>query len=562
VTAAVAIKPPAGPSLSELRHSLLSGRAAGWVEDSHRDPASFWRGVGPLLLSGPSGSARSSLFERYNLFHELCARHAERGRLAFAELDPSSGFVDSSYAAVLERAACLAAAWKGQGVAPGAMVAVVASMGEELLTALLAAWRCGATAAPVPALGRTFMVDRLTALAPQFVATSEGRAAWLRLDPATTLPLASDGLPDRSAPHLWAAAEVALRCFSPLGHETLEVHELTAEALLLGALRDGVLLLGLDDGQAVAAPGFCEVQEKIPLLLATLAAGGTWLELGLDAARADPDGLLARNPVLGIHDQLRDALLASRGRLRRWFRNPAAEPAYDAWEQFTAAPVARQALGMNLFTSTAAAGAVVFSPWRLNPGRNQVLPSPGRPWRLASVSLRKADALGGSGVLACGDDELPPGAIGRPVLARVDAEYVWVTCLDAHRRGQRLPAGEICAAVAAAHPAVWRLALIDYPRGDSGMASGAALVTFLRPDLPPPQRRDVEDTIAVDLGEQFIPDRTDFFHVPARTRKDGSLDGDWCRVQYVGGLLPLKEREALFQALGALRFQLEQEEGD
>jgi hypothetical protein len=395
------------------------------------------------------------------------------------------------------------------------------------------------------------MADRLAALKAAFVATSPGRAAWLRVE--APLPLAWDGPLDRAAPHLWAAGEVALRCFSPLGHEPLTVHEVTAQHLLLGALRDGVWLLGLDGGQSVAAPGFCETQEKVPLVLATLAAGGTWLESSLESSCSDPGPLLDRAPVLGVHDRLRD-LLPPR-RLRRWFRNPAAEPAHDQWARFATAQ--DQSLGMNLFTSTAAGGAIVYSTWRRTPGLNQVLLAPGRPWRLAAAGLRTADALGASGVLACADDELTAEAIGRPVLARLDGEYVWVTCLDAHRRGQRLPAQEICAAVA--RTAVWRAALVDYPKGDGGLASGAALVVFVRPDGEPPGRRDLEDAIAVDLGAEFLPDRIDLFSVPSRTSKDGTLDGVWCRAQYVGGLLPLKEREPLFRALGKLRFQLEQD---
>lgn len=555
-----------GPSLGELRQGLIApaGRPftmPAWLSASPEDPDAFWRMAAPLLLAAPGGTARSSLFERYNLFHELGARHAEPGRIALRELDPGNGYVESSYTAIVERAACLARAWRHSGLTAGTTVAVVASFGGQLLVALLAAWRCGAIAAPIPALGRAFVRNRIDALAPDFVATSEGRAAWLRIEAEQSLPLTPprDGLPDRDPPHLWAAGDVALRCFSPLGQNALAVHEVAAEPLLLGALRDGLLLLALESGQTIAAPGFCELQEKIPLMLAALAAGACWVELSLEAACADPDDLLARVEVLGVHDDLRDEILSQRprGRLRRWFRNPAAEPAYDAWERLAGLPLAERALGTSLFVNTAAAGAIVCAPWRANPGRNQALLAPGRPWRLFAAGLRQAESLGDHGVLACAGDVLPPDALGRPVLARAGGEYLWVTSLDTHRRGQRLPAGEICAAVSE-HPDVWRAALVDYPKGANGLSSGAALLVFVRPDAPALRVADLTDAISVELGEQFLPDRTDLLHVPSRTTKDGRVDESWARAQYVARLLALKEREPLFRALGRLRFALTQ----
>jgi acyl-CoA synthetase (AMP-forming)/AMP-acid ligase II len=561
-----------------LRHGLLVNAGGkgqdgerpfvppAWLGESHRDPEAFWRTVGPVLLAGPGGSARSSLFDRYNLFHELGARHAGRRMLGYVEPAPGAGFVESSYASLVERAACLATAWKDRGVEPGATVALLAPLSAEAVVAWLAGFRCGAVVAPVPAFGRAFMRNRLEALKPDFVATGAGRAAWLRLDPETTLPLVADDdvRPDSAPAYAYASDEPAARFFSPLGRDPLAVHELTAHQLLLGALRDGVLLLSLDAGDTVAAPGFCDTQEKPPLLLATLAAGACWLEVGLESAASEPDEMLGRATVVGVHDDLRDAWLTARPRTRlaRWFRNPAGPPAYEAWDRFAAQPFAERALGSNLFVNGAAGGAIACGAWRHNPGRNQILLAPGQPWRLASASLRSTDALGASGVLACAGETLPADAIGRIVAVRAGGEYIWVTCLDAHRRAQRLPSAEICAAVTRAHSEVWRCALVDYAKDDGGLANGAALVVFLRPDREPLSARDVADTIAQEIGEQFQPDRTDFFDVPARTTKEGDLDLDWCRSHYADGLLALKQRERLFRGLGRLRYLLAEEELD
>jgi AMP-binding enzyme len=565
------VKPlrPPPPSLSALRQGLVAPTsrpfvAPDWLTEAAHDPEGFWQTVGPVLLAAPKGSARSSLFDRYNLFHELGARHAARGALGYVEPGPGAGYIESSYAALVERAACLAHVWKDRGVEPGATVALLAPVSAEGAVALLAAFRCGAIVAPVAPRGRTFMRNRLAALRPDFVATGAGRAAWLRLDPAATLPLApapdDDAHPDTEAPYLYQPDEPAARFFSPLGRDPLAVHEITAERLLLRALRDGVLLLGLEGSDTVAAPGFCDMQEKPSLLLATLAAGACWLEVGLETACAEPDELAGRATVLGVGDELRDVLATRpKARLRRWFRSPAAPPAYDAWDRFAASPVGERALGANLFVNGAAGGAIVCSAWRRNPGRNQVLPVPGEGWRLASASLRSADALGASGVLAASDEALTADAVGRIVLARAGSEMFWVTCLDAHRMGQRLPGAEICAAVARAHPQIWRSALVDYAKGDGGLTTGAALVIFLRPGAEPLTSAEVADTIAIEMGDELAPDRTDFFLVPSRTTEDGALDLDWCRSHYADGLLALKQREPVFRALGRLRYRLEEE---
>jgi hypothetical protein len=139
-------------------------------------------------------------------------------------------------------------------------------------------------------------------------------------------------------PHRYEANEAAARLFSPLGAEWDRPVELCAEQLYLGALRDGLLLLGLEPGQGIAAPGFCEVQFKPALLLAALAAGATWVELGpdeLEDGHALFGGAVA---VLGVSGPLRRKLASSRpppaGRVTRWFKNLAEDTAVKAWTAF------------------------------------------------------------------------------------------------------------------------------------------------------------------------------------------------------------------------------------
>lgn len=559
---------PVWVELEPLRRSLQATDGApfvapAWHSDAALDPAAFWRGVAPALGAAVAGSSRSSWFERYQLAHELGARHAVGRTPAFVAYDAAGGLAATSYAAIVEGAKALAGAWLARGVTPGMCVAIVAPMSPELVTALVAAWHLGAVAAPVPVWGRTYLRDRLAALDADFVATSKGRALWLEVPAELRLATVATGAePPPGLAHLYAPDEPALRVCSPLGDAPLAPFDVPAERLYLGALRDGAVFFGLGAELGVAAPGFCEAQVGLPLLVTCLATGAHLAAIGLPDACQRPERLLdGRVHVLGVHPQLRDAIVAGDAGgagPARWFRSPATAHDPEGWARLaTARPFAR-ALGACYFPSPVAGGAITWSAWRRSPALNTALPAPGLAWQLLDPGLGGAVSADGNGVLTSSDAPAP--AIGQPLLGQLGqlgAEQLWVTSIGAHRDGQRLPGCELEALVAT-RPEVWTSALVDDPR------AGAVLVVFARPDrLDDGQAaRDalagaLAELVELELAPHLVPARIEVFTLAPHLGDDGALDRDWCRGQHVSRRLAGKQREPLFTALAALRLALE-----
>jgi hypothetical protein len=53
-----------------------------WLRDSYADPSALWQTAAPELIAAAPGVPRSAVFQWYNLFHELGARHAVGSRAA------------------------------------------------------------------------------------------------------------------------------------------------------------------------------------------------------------------------------------------------------------------------------------------------------------------------------------------------------------------------------------------------------------------------------------------------------------------------------------------------
>ena len=532
--------------------------APGWLADAARDPAAFWRSVAPVLAAAVPGSSRSTLFERYQLAHDLGARHAAGRAAAFVGHDAAAGFTATSYASAVAGATALAGAWRARGVELGTRVAIVAPMSAELVTALLAAWHLGAVPAPLPVWGKRYVGDRLDAAEVEFVATSRPCALWLDVSDERWLPTAAAGAGAPGLAHAYAPDDPALCVFSPLGDQPLEPFDVPAEQLYLGALRDGALFFGLGPGLGVAAPGFCEVQVGLPLLITCLITGAHVVALDLDDARQRPDLVCGgRIHLLGVRPELRDAIVAAEpggSGPPRWFRSPATAHDPDAWSRLAATRPFARSVGACYFPSPVAGGAITWSAWRRSPALNTAIPAPGVDWQLLDPGRGGAPNRDGNGVLT--SKAAPAEAIGQPLLGRIAGDSLWVTSIGAHRDGQRLPAVELEALVQTGREEVWAAVLIDDPR------AGAVLVVFARPDriADDPGPRDaladeLEEQIAVELAPHLVPPRIEVFTVSPRLGDDG-VDRDWCRGQYVSGRLAAKQREPVFTALARLRAAL------
>jgi hypothetical protein len=408
--------------------------------------------------------------------------------------------------------------------------------------------------APLPVWGKRYVRDRLDAAEAELVAIRRPRALWLEVPDELRLPTAATGDAAPGLAHAYAPDEPALRVFSPLGDAPLAPFDVPAEQLYLGALRDGALFFGLGAGLGVAAPGFCEVQVGLSLLVTCLVTGAHVVALDLDEACRRP-ALVCGGHVhlLGVRPELRDAIVACEPGSDgppRWFRSPATAHDPEAWARFAAArPFARSA-GACYFPSPVAGGAITWSAWRRSPAHNTAIPAPGLDWQLLDPGRGGAPGRDGNGVLT--STAAPADAIGQPLLGRLAGDSLWVTSIGAHRDGQRLPAVEL-EALAATRPEVWTSALVDDPR------AGAVLVVFARPDrlagdlaARDALAGELAELVAIELAPHLAPPRIEVFTVSPRLA-DGAIDRDWCRGQHVSGRLAAKQREPVFTVLSQLR---------
>jgi hypothetical protein len=410
--------------------------------------------------------------------------------------------------------------------------------------------------------GQSYLRDRLAALAADFVATSRPRALWLGVAAEARLassPALSDAAPPGLA-YAYGPADPVLRVFSPLGDAPLAPFDVPAEWLYLGALRDGVVFFGLAAELGLAAPGFCDVQFGLPLLISCLATGAYFVATSLAAACQQPHQLCdGRIHVLGVHPELRDAIVGGgaggAAGPARWFRNPATAHEPDRWARLSETRTFGRSLGACYAASPITGGAITWSAWRRSPAFNTAMPAPGLDWQLIDPGRGGAPSIDGNGVLT--STTAPIEAIGQPLLGRLAGESLWVTSLGGHRDGQRLPAAEI-EAIAAGRPEIAAAALVDDPR------AGAVLIAFARPDrmATDPAARDrlageLAELVAVELAPHLAPPRIEVYTLPPRLGDDRAIDRDWCRGQYASGRLAAKQREPVFTTLAQLRLALE-----
>lgn len=605
-----------GRHLEAWRRDLLSTRPGQprptWLRDSHADPSAFWQLAAPELLAAAPGVPRSAVFQWYNLFHELGARHAVGSRAAHQDYSPGRGFRSETYAALAERALALAAAWRERGVVPGSALLLVQNVGAAYVACSLAAFCCGATLSVLPPDGPSFVRRGLRAVAaaaaqaapeesrsaaagpsaapsgapaadaepagpPLFVAAGITARPWVEHEPGVTL-LDWESAPSlRGArsiePHRYEAGEAAARLFSPLSADWDTPVELSAEQLYLGALRDGLLLLGLEPGQGIAAPGFCEVQFKPGLLFAALAAGATWVELSLDEledGRALFGGAVA---VLGVSGPLRRLLMASRpppaGRVTRWFKNLAEDSAVKAWAGFEALMKERGALGMQWFGNSAAGGSLLFSAWASEPSSASVYRTPGLACELSEPNGTGMPALADVGILSPpakppagkGVHPLPASALGQLVIVDTESSDLWVTNLGSHRRAVVLPEAQIEQVLAERFAGCVRAAvLVVLPLAGESNGQRVALVVYARPQsfLSPGELREV---LLAELGAERVPDQIEVFELnpkPLDAKKDASqVDRAACRAEYLSGMSWRKSRCAVFGQLAALSVEVD-----
>jgi hypothetical protein len=535
---------------------------AAWLQESWDDPEGF----AAALAAASSFASRGALplksrpGQHHDFFHDLLVRHASSDRVALRSYDPQQGWQTLGYRELHEKASRRATEWARQGVKSGATLCLVYEPGPELLVSLMAALGLGACISFLPPQGKAFISLRLAALKPQHIAAEPHQIPLLRGFEKSLLH-SRDEAPALFTSHTYRPDEPVALLFSPLADPPHVPLPLSAAHAWQGALRDGLLIWGLAPEEHLAAPGMPPLQHLPALLLATLICGATFVHLELAHLEREPSLLLA-HPLhtLGVCSALRELLLRSRpkplGNVSHWFRSPEEPLDWEAWNNWVRQSGLASIPTSNALVDAASGGAVLFSPRRKGEIHPDIFPAPGRRWELRDLNLSGQAAPGDVGLFTLVPDEgRPPGHI---ILSRLRGRFLYTGARDARRMGRVYLAAEVTAAIEGL-PFVSGASVTAIPTGGTlghhlfhllVFTGSEPLETTQREAAP--RRQLLRRRLELQLGAEHLPDHIEFFPLHPR-RREGRVDEDWCRAQYLTGMLHMKAREPMFQALSALR---------
>lgn len=541
-------------------------RETAWIEASWRRPDTFLRALLRYHAALDPASVKSTPQAGFDLYHDLVLRHADRGRTAFVSLaDGRPRAV--SFSALHALCSECRAAWLGRGVRPGDSLCVLAPLGLELVVPLLTGLRLGLQVTLLPPLGPAFLDQRLAACRPRWVAAARRYGPLLRaLDPAQLLgeiPVepAAQPQPADATSHTYGGDDPALQLFSPLHTPPDAPIEVSAADAYGGALRDGLLLLGLRPGQVVAAPGADAgqplLQTQPALLLATLLCGATFLHLGIGDLRRDPrrDEPLSAAPrvdVLLVRDALRTALREGLPRalgrgLRLWVRSPQEAQEPLAWTEWAERSGLTGTPAMALLLDAACGGSVLFSQRRLGAPPAYLMPSPGRPF-----TLQQPDG-GDPARAAYGTFQPAPTATGL-LLTRIEGGYLYAGTRTPTCAGQVYPAAEVERAVQDL-PFVRGAAVVQAP----GDRSRPTLLVFTGPETrsyaeAALARRSVllRSAIHQRISPEFVPAEMLVLAMLPRLTGTGQVDPLWTAQMFFSSQFRERSDNPVFALLDRL----------
>lgn len=524
-----------------------------WLERSWEAPGAFWKALHGQWERRQPGVSKSYPLRHYDFHHDLIGRQIRSETPALAAFE-GGAWRTWSHAELGAASEGLAAAWSRAGAAAGDVLALLYPPGSRWLIALLAALRLGLVVSILPPQGPAFVRRRLENLVPR----------WLALEPlflrglpeswrALALPEEAVAAPPTCRAHVYAGTELAALCFDPASATPETPRPLDADGLYLGALRDGVLALGIRPGSFCAAPGWHFLESQPGMALAVLLCGGCWVQIELAAVEQEPARLLEQPiAVLGVGLGLREALrkqpLPGAKPWRHWFRHPAESRDSRPWRAFVESSGLEACYASNLLWNSALGGAVLFSARRKGAAHSEALPAAAACWRLGAIGAAEVPAVGGSGCLALGRrGEKEIAWTGTPYLLGRDREsWLYLGQYPKGRAGRTYPGREVLDALAG-FPAY--VAVVEAPAANSdGDPSQVLLVFGAAVDEAALRTR-----IAGEMGREFLPDRIERLPLLPKRDEEGKADQAWCQAHYPTGELYRRQRDPVYQALAELK---------
>ena len=541
-----------------------------WLKESQRNPIFFWRSLKQLQDAMLAWPAKSIPFEHYDFFHDIVVRNQKNPAPALRWHDPIRGWQEISYSGLGTIALRKETMWRRAGAEKGQTVCIILPMGAGYATSLLAAMKIGLVISSLPPQGTLFVQNRVLTLDPDWIATADLYGGMLpdwqeKMLPESLSAETGELNPENS--HAYSGNELLARCFDPSAVPPHIPQELSANAAYLCPLRDGMLCLGIQPGDVVAAPGMHFLESQPALLLAVLLNGGTFLHLELKDIRQHPR-LLSEQAIhaIGISAQLRDLLLQKPTALKTpwkyWFRNPAETVDTGPWQTFIESMGLKKIHCGNMKWEAAGGGASLFSVRRRGWAHVNVLPSAGVPWMLADPADGESEAAGDFGFFA--QQPFPGTQVGvrctANMLARTGKEWLFAGSGLSGRAGRVYPRAEVMTAIRQLRYGKDCVMAETPPSGTESRPVFVLLIftVGMTGERQAETGRNLMQYIERNLGEEFVPDRIRFIPLSPRRDTEGNVDRTWCREQFLSGGLYRKSQNEVFQCLSLLRESLNQ----
>jgi hypothetical protein len=332
-------------------------------------------------------------------------------------------------------------------------------------------------------------------------------------------------------------------------------------------LRDGLLAFGFALGERVAMPGLDALQMQPLTLLSVLRCGATWVELDERDVLEDPT-LLAQAQVqlLGVTRSVRDRLLRCEPPAlpvpRAWFRLLNETYDHPTWEAFRARMAAQKCTGFALMTGAASGGITLTTQHYLTETVVSVWPRAGQKWMLSQVAADGFRAWHASGVYtpliadAKTKKDVPDETGPHILLTEHGGSWTFAGCVDDWPDARALPLEDM-ARVAADIPRVGGAAACIAP---GRWANEAHLIIGLFVPTEHPLGNvddvasilgDVRQQLSWEFGPAASSARIEVFALYPRW-KDGLVDLDWFREQYLSGALFRRAQVPMFIKLAQL----------
>ncbi len=524
-----------------------------WLDLSWRDPVHFCKALHVYWERRQASQSKSIPWSRYNFYHDLLVRQKDQTTSALVWFDRGI-WRTWSYAELGQAVNSLAASWEELGVQPGDTLTILHPQGPHWLMALLAGLRLGAVISLLPPQGNAFVQRRLENLDPQWLAMDQLyrhqlAAEWQDRVLANTL----SSLAPTRRPYEYPGTAVVAQCFDSTSATPDLACPVDADSLYLGAIRDGVLALGIKPGQACAAPGWHSMESQPSLVLAVLLSGATWVHIELADLEKEPGRLLEQPiDVLGVSRSLRDLLLANppegKKPWRYWFRHPAESADFTIWQDFIRKLQLEEVYSGNLLWMTVWGGAVIFSARLRGHSHLGVLPTAGLCWQLGIIDSPDLPCLGGWGRMALGKQEKGKTVwMATPfILAPYLKAWNYLGQYPRGRAGRTYPQQEILDLLT---DKVRYPALVEAAVGGGDADPRQVLLVFGEGTDAPALHSFIE----TELGSDFLPDRIECLPLLPQRNSDGGADQEWSQFHYLTGELYRRQRGDIYRYLSGLK---------